>query len=342
MSQDLRLEDPRSEGELLLERIDEYSVYCHYLGCVPELGERILSPIRVEQHPSFQIFESRKSQDCEYMWKDHGINQSGDLFGLVQYMYGYSSKREGLLHIADEFGIEVSGRGLHCIDKGVKFKPLATLPKPLRCSEIEIRILARDWLRSDLDYWSRQGISLKTLDYYRVSPVKYIWMIAGQQSPTTAHSGTYAYRVTVEDKILYKLYQPGSTDHKFRTTYNSKVIEGFEQLRKTAPLLILAKSTKDAMWFRENMGIDAIAGRSESSRVSQEQIALLYSRFPTIISFMDPDSAGLLAAAHYEQYSIPSILLPQDGPKDITDYTSTFGLTAAKEITAKLLSTYGY
>lgn len=325
---------------MLLETIDEYTLYCHYLGCKPELGETILSPIRVEQNPSFQIFESKKSSLVEYMWKDHGSNQSGDLFCLVQYMYGYSSKREGLLHIAAEFGIGLGGNELQSLEKHCR-STLPTLPKPLKCSEIEIRILARNWLRSDLDYWSRQGISLKTLDYYRVSPVKYYWMVVNQQSPSTAPSGTYAYRVNSGTKILYKLYQPASKEYKFRTNYDVGVIEGYDQLRKTAPLLIFAKSTKDAMWFRENMGLDAVAGRSESSRLSQEQIAHLYTRFPTIVSFMDPDSAGILAAAYYEQFGIPSILLPVPGPKDITDYTAAYGLNKAKEITSKLLSIYG-
>lgn len=339
MSEVLLLE-PRSEWGLLLEQIDEYSLYCHYLGATPELGETMLSPIRVEQHPSFQIFESKTSLDCEFMWKDHGNNQSGDLFGLVQQMYGYSSKREGLLHIANEFGIDI-GSTIGTERSFVRVI-LPTLPKPLRCNDIEIRILSRDWLRTDLDYWSKQGITRKTLDYYRVSPVKYYWMVVNQQSPTTAPPGTYAYRATVGDKILYKLYQPRSIANKFRTNYNVGVIEGYEQLRKTAPLLVLAKSTKDAMWFRENMGVDAVAGRSESSRLTQEQIAHLYTRFPTIVSFMDPDPAGVLAAKYYEQYSIPSVLLPVPGPKDITDYTSTFGLEKAKETASNLLSTYGY
>ena len=53
-----------------------------------------------------------------------------------------------------------------------------------------------------------------------------------------------------------------------------------------------------------------------------------------MIIFYDNDTPGLVQAKKYsEQYNLPYIYLPLDGPKDISDYYKAFG----KEATIKIL-----
>lgn len=344
MGEEFLLAANREDGGWVLEELDEYSLYCHYLGFQPELGQRYLSPLRLEHRPSFNIFESKKYPDREYFWKDNGVGLSGDVFALVQRMYGYATKREAITRICQEFGLEHCGAEVLQSEKILPVT-LQTQPRPNPSQEIEIRILSREWLRTDLDYWTSQGISLKTLQQYRVSPVRCYWMVKHAQNPTTALPGTYTYRNNLHGKILYKLYRPAPTKPErswFRTNFTDEIIEGYEQLDPEGALLVITKSTKECMWLRQNLGVNAVAGRSETTYLTDAQIEHLYGRFETLVSFMDYDPAGLASAAHYETYSIPAVFLPEAGPKDITDYTKAHGLEAAIRIARPLITAYDH
>ena len=70
-------------GEDILERVDEYTLYCSYLGFEPLIGAKYISPLRsstdssVDTDPSFGIYERKYGKGShEFMWKDQGIWQS--------------------------------------------------------------------------------------------------------------------------------------------------------------------------------------------------------------------------------------------------------------------------
>ena len=46
--------------QLILERVDEYSLYCYYMGYEPIIGKKYHSPLRKgDDDPSFVIFERK-------------------------------------------------------------------------------------------------------------------------------------------------------------------------------------------------------------------------------------------------------------------------------------------
>src|SRR5665213_954240 len=81
----------------ILERVDEYTLYCHYLGFQPLLRTRYKSSIRTgnsDDSPSFSIFTA-KFPDREYAWIDSGGRRnSGGIFDLSMLLHGHPTNRE--------------------------------------------------------------------------------------------------------------------------------------------------------------------------------------------------------------------------------------------------------
>jgi hypothetical protein len=95
----LDADDPWINEDDILERVDEYTLYCHYLGFEPQLGMKYTSPIRVradqyDDFASFGMFTSRTKKCVEYMWKDQGLGIHGDIFDLVRHLFPEITTRQ--------------------------------------------------------------------------------------------------------------------------------------------------------------------------------------------------------------------------------------------------------
>lgn len=121
-------------------------------------------------------------------------------------------------------------------------------------------------------------------------------------------------------------------------------VSGFYQLPKASKLLIVTSSMKDVMVLRE-LGYNAIAFNSEGiptkgdkAEFVKNTLEHLKTRFNNIVFFMDNDLPGknysLKLTSHYR---LPHMLIPDNEPKDISDYYRKYGKRRTRRMLQKLL-----
>lgn len=300
-----------TENEVL-ERVDEYTLYCHYMGFKPDIGVNYSSPLRVDRNPSFSLFPSRKYLDREYMWKDNATGRSGDIFTLVWYMYPKSckSKLDAVNLVMGDFGL-----GPH-IDAGQKI--VQYIAKPRFDTEILIKSMAMD--ATDMKFWIQFHIGEQQLNRYNVTRLHHYWLAKEQQIPSYPLKGHgYAYRIW--DR--YQLYFPhDDKKYKFRSSYDDRHLPGFLQLRYQHPMVLLTKSTKEVMMF-DSFGYEAVASRGEHCRVPNQYLDYLKSKYKEVVVWQDND--GKTGAEEFYPELRKLIVPVEMGQKDPTDFCQVRG-----------------
>jgi hypothetical protein len=321
------------EGSILsdmavLERVDEYTLYTYYLGFKPELGLKFSSPVRANSNQdtvgSFSIYPpaSKKARN-EYLWKDNGTGQTGNIFKLVGLLHN-TSKHEDILRIIDrDFKLGFSH------GEPVQYQ-MNKVTAPIFRGMSEIRIKSRDFRRTDLEYWMQFGITRATLIAYNVTAVEMYWLFADQKYPKTTPDPCYAYRIWSK----YKLYRPKALDKgdKFRNNFTEKHIEGFTQLKYDQDLLIITKSLKDVMMLRE-FGYEAVASHSESNILPQDALNYFQAKYKRIVVWYDNDGKTQADKYPYQKIYVPV----ESGEKDPTDYYKRYGAEATQLLITQLL-----
>lgn len=309
-----------SEAEIL-ERVDEYTLYCFYLGYQPLIGAKYHSPIRRalglpdDDNPSFGIYEStsRVFVTHEFMWKDSGQGGAGDVFKLIQLMYRYETKREALLRAMADFGI-----GGYSDTKAVYSEPV----EKIYTEPAYITIRKRDFRGYDYSFWNRFNVDRKILERYNTKPFSAYWMTQSQTTPNFPKGLAYAYQIW--DK--YQLYFPElSKKRKFRNDWAEACVPGYLQLEYNSPLLIITKAMKDVMSLR-SFGYEAIAPRGENILVPKECVALMKRKYERILVLFDNDLKH-----KGDEYEFKKIYVPQPD-KDISDFCSSNGPQATAEL----------
>lgn len=302
----------------ILGVLDEYSLYCHYLGYepIPHSG-KYRSPIRTDDHdPSFGIFYTDKNPDRTFLFKDAATGVVGDIFRLVQYMYGYPTMRDAEKRVIKDFKLaEVSVED--------KAKIIQHVPPPR--IDVDIRIASRPFLDNEVSYWSAINIDRQILSIYQTTAVKYYWLATQQVVPYAPINFTFAYRIGTR----YQIYQPfASKDIKFRHNFTDKDIPGLLQLKFQSPLLVITKSMKDVMFFY-SLGYEAISPRSENTPIQEEYLKKLLGRYPNVVTFFDNDGKNrrdFYPGCYHHEVPIAS------GEKDPTDYARKYGVLAARSM----------
>lgn len=304
----------------ILDRVDEYTLYCHYLGFEPLLATGYRSFIRGEgekadSNPSFSIFSSNK-HTREYMWKDAGLGHSGDIFKLVQLLYGYSSIREAMQRVSDDFKLGYT--------TSVDSKKIKLHRTPDNPPEVDIRITSKPFTKPELAYWASFGITPDLLQAYKVKSLKYYWMFKHQSEPHIPNGMAFSYEVLGK----YKIYQPfAQRSIKFRTNFHIQCLEGFAQLQYNSDTLIITKATKDIMTLR-SLGYEAVAPRGENILVPDQFMQHLSKMYPTILILFDND----MKHKGFE-YPQRKIYVPKSSKtKDISDFRKAYGHQAAKDL----------
>lgn len=299
----------------ILERVDEYALYCFYLGYEPEIGLKHLSPLRAamnaDDSSSFGIFTATRAPNREFMWKDHGTGKSGDIFQLVKLLFGYTQLEQVYRRIDTDFGLGLSNGT----------KPTGkVLPTPIRkyADPVDIRIKAKSWTHADLLYWiNRTGNTKERFQHYQIQPVEMFWLAQDQIDPIVPYGLTFAYSVWSK----YKIYRPFEhKDKKFRTNFTDKHIEGFNQLAYKSNTLIITKSTKDIVTL-DTFGYEAVAARSENTVLPAEALAYFERKYKNILVLFDNDGKHSGGKYPYDKIFIPE----ESNTKDTSDHFLAHG-----------------
>lgn len=298
----------------ILECVDEYTLYCYYLGFDPTLNEAYTSPIREEgnydDRPSFTIFRTTQYTDVEFLWKDLAMNHKvGTIFTLVELMYGLS-KREARHKICGDFGLGGATR--------VGRELIGAKKIPLEYSK-HIRIKSKAFNDRELRFYAQFGIDKNVLDRYHVTSISCYWSFEEQTSPYFPLGGMgFANRVL--DK--FQLYFPYA-DHskRFKSSWNTKCIPGFAQ-RQGKDTLIITKSYKDLMCL-SNLGLDydVVANRGENIVLPDEFITWAKANYKTVFTLFDNDGKHSADKYPFKAFEFPLELKE----KDATDFYKRYG-----------------
>lgn len=319
--------DISSISELeILERVDEYSLYCFYLEFEPHIGAVYRSRIRTgDDVPSFGIYPRTKAKgDIEFMWKDQALHPKdsiigknyGDIFGLVQVLFTLPTRVDAVFKIASDIGLLED----YPVEKTlIKCEPVYNEP----CN---IRVKSRDFTSKDLEFWRQFNISEEILNQYNCTAIEYFFLTDKQVIPTYCKQG-YAYRI--HDK--YQIYRPfEERKKKFRNDWTDYHIPGLSQLQGK-DLCIVTKSYKDVMSLR-SFGFDAVSPRAENVIPLPGMITYLQKRFKRVVTLFDNDGKE---SSHL--YPFEHLYVPVDKAKDPTDYCKMYGPASTFELLNSLL-----
>jgi hypothetical protein len=311
--------------ESILEAVDEYLLYCFYLGYEPELRIPYESPIREEGDPdvraSFSLFNNTVGI-CEYRWKDSGRGITGDIFTLVKLLTGASS-------LIDTYGIIRRQMELGFGEEQQKEGTKLVYPRrPEAKGSCTIKVTSRAFTQEAIDFWLSFGISLKTLERYNVTQVRCMWFREEQKNAIYPRGLCFAYRIIEK----YKIYQPFDKMFKFCNNYTEEYIEGLLQLPYKSDTLIITKSLKDVMLLHE-LGYEAVSPRSESTLVHKNTLAYLESKYSKIVILFDNDMRH-----RGDEYTYPKVYVPlESGTKDLSDYRKKYGHDKTVQLIKQLL-----
>lgn len=312
----------------ILERVDEYTLYCFYLGFSPDLYMKYTSPIPAEYRdggddssPSFGIFRATRIQNREFGWKDQGgKGLSGDIFNLVKLIYGYRNKEDAVRRIASDFGF---GEKVVNVPKIVGRVPVPAEPTRITSTYRKFQ----DW---DFKWWRTFNISRGILEHYRVRPISCYWTYESQREPRFPEKGMgYEYKVSTRKQLYFPL---AKKEFKFRNDLTDKDLMGFDQLWYKTDTLVITKSYKDVMCLR-SFQFDAVCPQGESVLVSREHLDYLQTRYSNIFILFDNDGKHKA-----DSYPFPQRFIPLDsGQKDITDFCVKYGIPATQALLEQLI-----
>ena len=308
-------------NENLLERALALSedVFLYYLpGYI--LGEgNTNSPFREDKIPSFSVRWSKG----KWRFKDFGNSDvKGDVVDFIMLLHNLTFD-QAVSRVVEDFGTNsLFGReGSHVVRKSKVQKGN---------SVVELDVKSKLWATNDLNWWKEFGITIDTLNKYNVKPCSHIFI---NKHPILCKEPTYVFRENKDGVESIKIYQPLAKSFKWLNNHKWEVVQGWTQLPEKGELLIVTKGLKDVLTLHE-LGYSSVAPQSETSFLKAHILKQLLKRFDKIIILYDNDVPGLAQAKKYsEQYSLPYMYLPLEGPKDISDYYKANG----KEETIKIL-----
>jgi hypothetical protein len=301
----------------VLERVDEWTLYCRYLGFQPTLRTRYRSSIRTgnsDDSPSFSIFASNMS-DREYAWKDSGgRGTAGEIFKLIQLLHAYPTVREAWQKVDVDFKL---GFG----SKEPKQGKIVQYIPPVDCPS-HIAIKSKPHGDKELAYWLKFGIDSEQLKRYQVSNIDLYWLAKEQQGGTTPQSKLcFAYQIMGR----YQLYQPfAPKDKKFRNNLTDRDLHGFHQLKFEQDTLIITKARKDVMcldMLSKEIGAEFVAPRSETTLIAPEYLRYLETKYKRIFVLFDNDGKHRATDYPYPNREIPI----ESGTKDPAEFREKFG-----------------
>lgn len=319
---DTRLTDIDLSLDYILEQITEYDIYRYYIGESFQIGRIMSSPLREDKNPSFGLFKSNKSGSL--LFKDQATGISGNCVTFVKELFNISY-RDAIIKIIGDLvkqNLKMSVKGIS-IKK--EYKPVETV----------LAIRRKNFSENDDLYWGQFGLNRDILKTFNVFPIHEYW-INGIVQPWAYKVDNPGYAYQIYNK--FKIYKPlEQKKYKWLTNCSMLDIQGYEQLDNTGNLLIITKSLKDVMVLTK-LGYNAVAPQGENHHIPSKVMLDLENRFKKIIVFYDNDEAGIIGANKIsKRYNLQTIFIPDNEPKDISDYVKKYGLDKAKELIKTLL-----
>ncbi len=305
--------------------------------CYPDVVEGLqCSPIRVDNNTSFYV---TYFPNGDVGFKDFATGPVGNFWKFVQIKENKSFD-SALLWVY----LRLKGAGYTSLPK-IKQNGLKSFKFTLGVSRV-------NWNESNLEYWKSYGISLATLNRYRVDPIKTIYFYPGtsnESSISVDSNNSYVYKEIKDGEIYLKTYCPlADRRSKWFAVADSKsgVWHGWSQMRQFGELLFIDTSLKDVMVAHETFPqYDSVSMYAETLNPKPQIILELKKRFKKIIIFGDndysnPNNPGKKNAARIsELFDSKYILIPEKyGCKDRAELRKKVGKEEYIKIINKLIN----
>lgn len=296
----------------ILELVDEFSLYCYYLGFVPELRTKYRSPLRdrtnPDDNPSFSMFAPTKVTDRDFLWKDSGgVGRAGDIFSLVQHLFKYKTRASAVQRVRMDFLISRQELAIQ-------------VPPPSEPARIKIK--SKPFSSAELEFWKGFGIPPTQLARYRTSSISCYWLLESQLTPSYPTRMGFAYHIYDKYQLYFPFRDPGK---KFRHDTGEMHVPGLEQLSFKRPKLLITKSYKDLMLldrFGEHFNYEVVAVRSENTPFPDVVNAGLRERYREIYTWFDNDGK---CRRDFFDYATGHLEVPlSSGQKDPSDFYKAY------------------
>ena len=314
----------------ILELVNQETIMSKYLGIPIEKG-KFSSPFRKDENPSC-VFYYTKFGTLNF--KDWATNETYNCFEIVSKIHNLGFK-EALERINKDFKLNLGSYEEPSSVLG-QIAPL-DLPDPK-----EIKYIKGKFTKEDKAYWRQYGITLSTLEKFKVYKADFIYKDGKLFKRSTVSNPIYIY--TDYEDGGFKIYRPHSPSrkNKWYSHNTGSRLNGLGVLPEKGNLLFITSSLKDVMTLFE-LGYSAICPPSEQTQPTKEFYHELQNRFPTIVTFMDNDSTGIDSATSYLQaFGCPGCIVPKHSPdalyKDPSDYRATFGKRKTQKMIQKALT----
>ena len=320
--------------EMVLREVSEYQIFRFYCKNFIDVNKLFCSDLRHDRNPSCSI----KAFPKGLFYKDFGTGEYYDCFSYVQmYMKVKFNEdlnfQETLKVIANDLGI------IKKLDnkKIIPSLNYVGLPDKLDRYNTVIRIKSRQWKDYDT-YWDKYCLDRDILNFYNVVPITDYWISCKSDELIniyTESTGDPAY--SYEHGLgMRKILRPNAPkDKKWTSNIPRHIFSGWDQLEKTANVLIVTKSLKDCMIYRL-FGYNAISPQSENIFLNENQFTMLSMRFNKIIINYDNDEAGIFNMNKFSKLFGVDVFIIPDGIKDISDYIFIKGYDQTKQLLNKL------
>lgn len=304
----------------LLEKIDEYDIYAHYMGSF-KVGHLYNSPIRKDKNPSFAVYKGRRGN---LMFKDHGTGDCGNALNFIKLITGYNDETRLIKEL-----LKIKSDEVHTERKTTKVVSASD-------AETDIGIVRQSFTDADKTYWNTFHINTSTLKKFDVFSIQYYLCNGIVKGIYNNDNPMFAYKVY--DK--FKIYRPLASKYsKWRSNLDNNHIQGLAQLPELGDTLIITKSLKDVMVLYE-MGISAISPSSETTFIPNDILDELKQKWNHIYILYDRDTTGVKQAHSYcKKYKLDAFFVNKKfKSKDISDAVKLNGFTKVKNWLTKELN----
>jgi hypothetical protein len=272
-----------------------------------------------DKRPSMSIYVLNGR---EYKLNDHSTGKKGSKVDLVMTLTGLSYG-ETVEKLIDEYN-------LHLLNNDM---PVQEFVARSRYGVADYN--RRKWTVNDRDYWTAYGIGSKELELFGVYPIS-SYSLSNEKNTLTIE-GKMIYGYFSQSGVMYKIYQPRALERRFMKVGNH--LQGIDQLKFEANLLIITKSLKDViccynLWRPMS---EAIAVDSENTMLKPAFVDDLKMRFSEIIVILDNDEPGINAMIRYQElHGLKYIISPLE--KDISDSIKVHGIAKTKQVFDSLIT----
>lgn len=316
--------------EILLNTTSEEAYFAFYLGVNPT-KDIFRSPLREDENPTCSFYRDKNNN---LIYKDFATGFHGNFISVVMKKFNVPYYK-AINIIANDFGII---KKPHYTKNEAATHYDGTIID--NQGETTIQIESKEYTKQELDWWTKFGISEKTLKKFRVYSVKHVFLNGNYMCTSSKTNPIYGYYFGTKDgRELWKIYFPFKKKNRF--LLNTSIIQGITQMKHkdaSKDLIVVTKSYKDVMSLYE-LGITAIAPQAESIVLTEKQMKTLEEKYKYVIVNGDWDRSG--QKFMYQSRKIAKCIClsfknKQKFGKDMSDFIALHGIEKAKTLVEKL------